>query len=151
MNFARRTAAVALGVGLIFGAVAPAAGAADCATWYREGHDPDHNGHSSDHSSPEADRDLGPVYFHNHSGHYVVRGNGFYVEIIGGGYYDGNGVAYTNQGGAVQAGVTPNQLLPVPVDGDINANVNLFASGKAGACVSALGNKIGEQGRDPQH
>ncbi|HVL80556.1 MAG TPA: hypothetical protein VM840_03060 [Actinomycetota bacterium] len=149
MQLGRRTLATTTGLVLSLGiALAPAAGAERCDTWYRHGHDPDGNRRSWDHSSPELDQNHGVVYVHNHTGHYVVRGQGWYVEVVGGGYYDGGGTGYTNQGGYVQAGLFPG-ALGVPVDGDVNANVNVFASGKQGGCVSVLGNKVGDPGQDP--
>lgn len=119
-----------------------------CDTWYRSTHESGDGSH--DHTSGN-DTSAGPVYVHNHSGHYVVRGSNWYIEVVGGSYYhdaDGNGSNdefLQGQGGYAQAEYDAGG------GNDVDANASVFATGKAGACVSALNNKVGEQGKDPQH
>lgn len=119
-----------------------------CDTWYRTGHESGTTGNkSSDHHTSDFDNgEVAPgVYLHNHTGHYVVRHDAFYVEVIGGGGYAREG----NQGGAVQAEVDPAAGAP-----DADAHVDFFAGTNGAmhaenACASVADNKVGNQGTQP--
>lgn len=95
MTVRARVAAVAAGLLIALGTGA-AAGAEDCDTWSRPGHEPGHPG-SNDTFLP-----AGLGYIHSSGGHYYAELTGVaYVEIVGGqGYNNGH-----NQGGYVEADV----------------------------------------------
>lgn len=119
-----------------------------CDTYYRDGH---YTGsskgarHSEDHASEFDEGDVtgtGAAYVHNHGGHYIVRGDGFYVEVIGGGGYNRDGL----QGGFVQGEVDPVDGAP---DVDFHGGAYAGTTGtlhSENACVSAADNKVGESG-----
>lgn len=117
-----------------------------CDTYYRDGHygsssTPKGSRHSEDHSS-EFDDEAGPVTVHNHTGHYVVRSDAFYVEVVGGGGYNRD----DNQGGFVQGEVDPVAGGP---DVDFHSGAYAGTSGdrhSENACISAADQKIGESG-----
>lgn len=126
-----------------------------CDTYYRPDHSPDKkpngqnipdNQRRSDHHTSEFDQgQTGPVYIHNHQGHYVVRHDDFYIEVVGGGGYNRDG----NQGGWVQGEVDRSE---VPVDVDFH--VNAFAGTQGGmhseaACVSVADQRYGDPGQRP--
>lgn len=120
-----------------------------CDTWYRTDHEsgPANNKHSEDHTSEFDQGQTGPVYIHNHTGHYVVRGEGFYIEVVGGGGYaneDGN------QGGWVQAEFDVAEGVP---DVDLHAATYAGTNGpmhEEKACISVANTKIGDQGDQPR-
>lgn len=126
-----------------------------CDTWYREGHETGTgNNKSSHHHEDEFDNgEVVPgsgVYVHNHTGHYVIRGEGFYVEVIGGGGFNRNG----NQGGAFQGEVDPGNGAPdVDFHGNTFAGANspdgLPAHAEGTGCISVMDNKIGDEGELP--
>ncbi len=121
--------------------------------------DPD-TGHSEDHVDSNDEGDVGRrlqkegvpvgadsgVYVHSHTGHYVVRHDAFYVEVIGGGGYNRGG----NQGGVVQGEVDPGSGAP-----DADFNVGTFAGTNGDmhsehVCVAAAGqDQIGSEGEQP--
>lgn len=120
-----------------------------CDTYYRDGHHgssstPRGARHSEDDTSEFDNGDptgTGAVYVHNETGHYVVRGDGFYVEVIGGSYTR-DGLA----GGFVQGEVDPVEGGP-----DADFHVGSYAGAtepihSENACVSAADNKVGESG-----
>lgn len=119
-----------------------------CDTWYRDDHQtgPVQNQHSEDHSDPEFDQgEVGPLYIHSHTGHYVVRHDAFYVEIVGGGGYSRDG----NNGGYVQTEVDAAEGAP-----DVDGHFDLFAGGNGGmhaenVCLSVADNKVGDEGEQP--
>lgn len=119
-----------------------------CDTYYRDTHESGATRatrHSEDDTSEFDAGDptgTGAAYVHNEPGHYVVRGNGYYVEVVGGGGYNRDG----NQGGWVQGEVDPVSGLP-----DADFHVGSYAGTSGGnhsenACVSALNAKVGESG-----
>lgn len=144
------------------------AGASDnnvkrCDTYYRSGHESGSgdNKHSEDHTAPDYDYgDVGRipenngvpagadtgVYVHSHTGHYVVRHDAAYVEVIGGGGYNRGG----NQGGVVQGEVDPGSGAP-----DADFNVGTFAGTNGDmhdehACIAAAGqDQVGDEGEQP--
>jgi hypothetical protein len=85
-----------------------------CDTYYRDGHytgSTKANRQSEEHESEFDEGDVtgtGAVYVHNHTGHYVVRGDAFYVEVIGGGGNNRDGM----QGGYAQGEVDPGEGMP---------------------------------------
>lgn len=92
-----------------------------CDTWSRPGHTTG-PGTSHDHTNPSSDQNLGAAYVHNHGGHYVVRGDTFYVEVVGGQGYHGpspTGQMNPGQGGYVQGEIDPGSGAP---DADFHAN-----------------------------
>jgi hypothetical protein len=139
-----------------------------CDTYYRNTHqqdaegdkpklangdpNPDYNqatAHSEDHVSEfdEGDiGDLGLVYVHEHTGHYVVRTDAGYVEVIGGDGYNRDGI----QGGFVQGEVDAAEGVP---DADFHAGTYAGTTGTVysqNACLSAADTKVGESGvQDP--
>lgn len=142
-------AAVAIGTMAVLTAVALPANAhkdptkdakgADCDTWGRKGHEPKKKKPkpSSHHHEGSADTDLVIAKFHNHGGHYVLRRDEGYVEIVGGqGYSEGG-----NQGGYVQGEVDPGGAP------DVDFHFASFAGqtapyGAGRACVSVADNKV---------
>ena len=129
-----------------------------CDTWYREGHAKDaanrkdnnanfdeSTGHSEDHENEFDQGETGPVYVHNHTGHYVVRHDAFYVEVVGGGGYSRDG----NNGGYVQGEVDPGSGAP---DADFHGNFFGGTNGdmhSEGGCVSVADTKVGDEGEQP--
>lgn len=139
-----------------------------CDTWYREAHARDaqgdadkipkddptgsdnprfdpNTGHSEDHEHGFDQGETGPLYVHNHTGHYVVRSDAFYIEVVGGGGYSRDG----NNGGYVQGEVDPGSGAP---DADFHGNFFGGTNGdmhSEGACVSVADNKVGDQGEQP--
>jgi len=121
-----------------------------CDTYYRDGHygsntTPKGARHSEDHNSEFDKGDVtgtGLVYVHDHTGHYAVRGDGYYVEVIGGGGFNRDG----NQGGFAQGEVDPVEGGP---DVDFHGGAYAGTNGdmhSENACVSAAENKVGESG-----
>jgi hypothetical protein len=160
MSGRTRFAAVVMGAALVLGGMAgpasanhdrtPETNAQRCDTWYRGGHGGG-AGTSHDHSAPNDEVSAGGITVHAHSGHYVVRGPGAYLEVVGGSYYSTGspqpGLGAGNQGGYVQGEVDPG--APIPADADFH--FNFFADGKHGECVSVANNKAGNEGDDPYH
>lgn len=73
-----------------------------CDTRYRKGHESKKKSKDSHEHKSSNDAHAGPLSFHNHGGHYVLRSDYFYVEVVGGqGYSNSKG----NQGGFVQGEV----------------------------------------------
>jgi hypothetical protein len=126
-----------------------------CDTYYRPGHAPQkkpngttipENQRRSDHHTNEFDQgQVGPVYIHNHTGHYVVRHDDFYIEVVGGGGYNRDG----NQGGWAQGEVDRSE---VPFDVDFHANAFAGTEGdmhSEAACLSVADNRVGDPGTRP--
>jgi len=120
-----------------------------CDTWYRETHESGSgsNKHSEDHTNEFDNGEVAPgVYVHNHTGHYVVRGDGFYIEVVGGGGYSRDG----NQGGYVQGEVDPVEGAP-----DADFHFDSFAGARspttddAHVCLSVADTKVGDEGEQP--
>lgn len=121
-----------------------------CDTWYRQGHHkngPDGR-HSDDHTNEfdEGEIQGTGIYVHNHTGHYVVRHEAFYVEVVGG---DGLRNDENNQGGYAQFEVDAADDAP-----DIDGHASTFAGTNGAmheenACVSAGDNKVGDEGEQP--
>lgn len=92
-----------------------------CDTWWRNGHTTG-PGTSHDHKY-QTDVDVaGVANIHNHTGHYGVRSDVGYVEVIGGqGYRGPSPTGYTNpgQGGLVQGEIDAGNGTP---DADFHAN-----------------------------
>ncbi|HEX9695269.1 MAG TPA: hypothetical protein VGB64_03030 [Actinomycetota bacterium] len=92
-----------------------------CDTWWRNGHTTS-PGSSHEHTA-SADINAGVVYVHQHGGHYVVRNEYAYVEVVGGQGYRGpspSGQTYPGQGGIVQGEIDPGMGIP---DVDFHGNV----------------------------
>lgn len=126
-----------------------------CDTYYRPGHaDTKYpNGSSipenqrrSDHHTDEFDTgQVGPLYIHSHTGHYGVRHNDFYIEVVGGSGFNRDG----NQGGWVQGEVDRSE---VPADVDFHANAFAGTEGamhSEAACLSVADNRVGNPGTRP--
>ena len=132
-----------------------------CDTYYRTTHESGSTAntkHSEDHEEPEFDDapvlpgtpppnevlGLAGMYLHRHTGHYVVRGDAFYVEVVGGGGYSRNGA----QGGYVQGEVDAAEGAP---DADFHTNTFADPDGThyEAACVSVADNKVGDEGEQP--
>ncbi|HVL91008.1 MAG TPA: hypothetical protein VM841_12315 [Actinomycetota bacterium] len=91
-----------------------------CDTWSRPGHGTG----DSHHHTGSADINGGVVFVHQHGGHYVVRNDNAYVEVVGGQGYRGpspTGQMNPGQGGYVQ-GEADLGIAGVP-DADFHANV----------------------------
>lgn len=120
-----------------------------CDTWYRTDHEAGDPGEETSHEH-EDEFDNGEVvpgvYVHNHTGHYGVRGDGFYVEVVGGGgYSNGEG----NQGGYVQGEV---DLMEGAPDADFHTSTFSGTDGsmhEENLCLSVADNKIGDEGEQP--
>lgn len=148
-----------------------------CDSWYRSGHftdgnndgKPDENYNGSHHHTSGSDiNDLRPVAnteIHGQSGHYVVRNDYGYVEVVGGQSYKGpnpSGKFFPGQGGYVQGEVDPGNGAP---DADFGAfffgpkteappsspdQVVPFVNGSyAKACVDTSGQRVEQQSRTP--
>lgn len=126
-----------------------------CDTYYRPGHAPTtgpngtaipENQRRSDHHTSEFDQgQIGPAYIHNHPGHYVARGDDFYIEVVGGGGYNRDG----NQGGWVQGEVDRSEI---PADVDFHANAFAGTAGpmhSEAACLSVSDTRVGDPGSRP--
>lgn len=119
-----------------------------CDTWYREGHETGtgQNKHSEDHTEPEFDQgEVGPLYIHNHTGHYVIRSEAFYIEVVGGDGYARDG----NNGGYVQFEVDAAEGAP-----DVDGHADFFGGTNGGmhaenVCLSVADNKVGDEGEQP--
>lgn len=122
-----------------------------CDTYYRDGHDSggnkaDRQSHEdTDPADPGDVTGTGAVYVHQSTGHYAVRGEGFYLEVVGGGGYNRDG----NQGGWAQGEV---DLVEGGPDADFHGGGYAGTSGSnhsENACLSAADNKVGESGVQP--
>lgn len=149
-------------------------GTSRCDSWYRPGHDTGTDGKPKDqykgsheHESTSDINDLRPVAnteIHQQSGHYVVRNNYGYIEVVGGGTYKGptpQGKYLPGQGGYVQGEIDPASGFDVeflaaffgpkteaPPSGP--EGVVPFVTGSYGkACVDSSGHKVEQQTRTP--
>jgi hypothetical protein len=104
-----------------------------CDTWWRSGHgtgtsQQNYPSHHHTHSSDTALGDPAHTVVHGQSGHYVVRNDLGYVEVVGGQSYRGpdpQGNSFPGQGGYVQGEVdAPNN----PALGSNNHDVDFFAA-----------------------
>lgn len=120
-----------------------------CDTYYAPGHETGSNRANKSSEDHESEFDagdvggLGLVYVHNHTGHYAVRGDSFYLEVVGGG---GNG-REGNQGGWAQGEVDVLEGAP---DVDFHSGAYAGTNGSnhsENGCVSVADNKIGESGQ----
>ena len=140
---------------------------ARCDTWYRTGHQPDprvkdsHEHRSSSDIHVESERN---THFHGQSGHYVVRNDLGYIEIVGGQAYRGpapSGENFPGQGGFVQGEV---DLGPNTPDADFNLAffgpdfdhlpepedaVAWATASYARACIDAAGHHAEQHSREP--
>lgn len=85
-----------------------------CDTWSRPGHTTA-PGTSHEDRDTSSDVNGGAVYLHQHGGHYALRGEAFYVEVVGGQGYRGpspSGQMNPGQGGYVQGEVDPGMGVP---------------------------------------
>jgi len=129
----------------------------------------ENTGHSEDHVDPEHDNAKGIVpvaefepvratafdtlgsagllYVHQHTGHYVVRNDYAYVEVVGGGGY--------SRPDAGQGGYVQGEVDPVAGGPDADFHGNAFATGSGGTghaeavCLSVADQKVGDQGEQP--
>lgn len=148
-----------------------------CDSWYRSGHftdanadgkpDEPYNG-SHHHTSGSDINDLRPVAnteIHGQSGHYVVRNDYGYLEVVGGQSYKGpnpQGKFFPGQGGYVQGEIDPGSSAP---DADFNAaffgpkteappsdpnGVVPWVNGSyVKVCADSAGNRVEQQSRTP--
>lgn len=118
-----------------------------CDSWYRAGHEAESEPTTKDtHDHAGNQTNVGPAQIHNHGGHYVVRSDQGYVEIVGGQGYDNND---GNQGGYVQGEVDPDGSGP-----DADFHFSSFAGenpdfAEAHACATVANIKVGDQGSPP--
>lgn len=94
-----------------------------CDTWWRNGHTTSPN--DSHNHSGSADISAGGVTFHNHGGHYVLRTNAAYVEVVGGQGY--RGPSPSNQTNPGQGGYVQGEIDPVKNGPDADFHANTFA------------------------
>ena len=140
-----------------------------CDRWWRSGHGTGQNNgnypsHEHGSSSDVAAGDPANSTFHGQSGHYVVRNDYGYVEVVGGQSYRGpdpQGNSFPGQGGYVQGEIDPAEGAPDvdffaaffgPDDGQIPPGdpvqwALLDAYGKG--CVNVAGTQVEQQTREP--
>lgn len=135
-------------------------GATRCDRWWRISHTESSTDRDSHDHQASSDIEIAPgVTFHGHSGHYVVRSNAGYVEVVGGNAYRGpapDGEVSDGQGGYVQGEVDAGSGTP---DADFHADAFgpddrqvppsdpaawLLAS-HGGACVNAAGQRVAHE------
>lgn len=93
-----------------------------CDTWWRNGHG---TGSSHEHTGSADISAPGVATFHNHGGHYVLRNDYGYVEVVGGQGYRGpspTGQMNPGQGGFVQGEIDAGSGTP-----DVDFHTNTFA------------------------
>lgn len=146
-----------------------------CDTWYRQGHEwpppppgkpPPKDSHGHESGSDVKVGDPAHTVIHGQSGHYVVRNDYGYVEVVGGQAYRGpdpNGNSFPGQGGYVQGEI---DVAPGVPDADYNvaffgpdfdhlpaadpAAIRAWAEGTYGrVCVNAGGNQQEIETRRP--
>lgn len=135
-----------------------------CDNWYRDGHEAPAGSRDDHHHTSTSDvkpGDPANTSVHGQSGHYVVRNNYGYVEVVGGQSYKGpnpQGKSFPGQGGFVQGEVDPGSGAP---DADFNAaafgpdtshpaaDPNWATGTYARGCANAAGNQAEQQSRNP--
>lgn len=141
-----------------------------CDTWSRPTHTPDEETPDSHHHTSGSDvvppGEPAGTRGHGHSGHYYVRNDYGYVEVVGGQAYRGpdpDGNDFPGQGGYVQGEVDPGSGAP---DGDFNlaffgpdfdhlpaadpAAIQAWVNGTYGKlCLNAGGQQQEAETRDP--
>lgn len=135
-------------------------GTTRCDRWWRMSHTETATDKDSHDHEASSDVEVAPgVVLHGHSGHYVVRTDAGYVEVVGGNAYRGpdpEGADSEGQGGYVQGEVDAGSGTP---DADFHANAFgpddrqvppsdpaawLLAS-HGGACGNVAGRRVAQE------
>lgn len=161
--------AIALSSGGAFAHDDHNADARKCDSWWRRGHgtgnqNQNYPSHEHQSSSDINAGDPAGTSVHGQSGHYVVRNDYGYVEVVGGQSYRGpdpQNHSFPGQGGYVQGEIDVAPGVPDvdffagvfgPDDGDIPpgdpvqwAVLDAYAKG----CVNVAGQQVEQQSREP--